>query len=83
LQGNDAYFIEKQPVPLSLKFLDDWPGLKLPIKEKEKMWNRLGKWDKALFIVVILFGITQIFAYQQDAKMDALEAELNGPEADQ
>ena len=47
------------------------------------MWNTLGKWDKALFIVVILFGITQIFAYQQDAKMDALEAELNGLEADQ
>lgn len=47
------------------------------------MWSRLSKWDKALFIVVILFGITQIFAYQQDAKMDALEAELNGPEADE
>jgi len=46
------------------------------------MWNRLSKWDKALFIVVILLGITQIFAYQQDVKMDALEAELNGLEAD-
>ena len=42
------------------------------------MWNRLGKWDKALIVVVILFGITQIFAYQQDLKMDAMEAELNG-----
>ena len=47
------------------------------------MWSRLSKWDKALFIVVIFFGITQIFAYQQDAKMDALETELSGPEADE
>ena len=42
------------------------------------MWNRLSKWDKALVFVVILFGITQIFAYQQDLKMDAMEAELYG-----
>ena len=42
------------------------------------MWNRLSKWDKALVVVVILFGITQIFAYQQDLKMDAMEAELHG-----
>ena len=45
------------------------------------MWNRLSKWDKALVVVVILFGITQILAYQQDAKMDAMEAELNGDSA--
>ena len=42
------------------------------------MWNRLSQWDKALIVVVILFGITQIFAYQQDLKMDAMEAELDG-----
>lgn len=45
------------------------------------MWNRLSKWDKALVFVVILFGITQIFAYQQDLKMDAMEAELDGNSA--
>ena len=45
------------------------------------MWNRLSQWDKALIVVVILFGITQIFAYQQDLKMDALEAELDGNSA--
>lgn len=44
---------------------------------ERKMWNKLSRWDKALFIVIILFGISQIFAYQQDLKMDALEAELN------
>ena len=42
------------------------------------MWNRLSQWDKALIVVVILFGITQIFADQQDLKMDAMEAELDG-----
>ena len=42
------------------------------------MWSRLSTWDKALVVVVILFGITQIFAYQQDAKMDAMETELLG-----
>jgi len=42
------------------------------------MWNRLSQWDKALIVVIILFGITQIFAYQQDLKMDAMEAELDG-----
>ena len=42
------------------------------------MWNRLSQWDKALIVVVILFGITQIFAYQQDLKMDAMGAELDG-----
>ena len=42
------------------------------------MLNRLSQWDKALIVVVILFGITQIFAYQQDLKMDAMEAELDG-----
>ena len=41
------------------------------------MWNRLSKWDKALIVVIILFGITQIFAYQQDLEMDAMEAELD------
>ena len=45
------------------------------------MWNRLSKWDKALIVVVILFGITQIFAYQRDLKMDAMEAELDGNSA--
>ena len=45
------------------------------------MWNRLSQWDKALIVVVILFGITQIFAYQQDLKMDAMEAELDGNSA--
>ena len=45
------------------------------------MWNRLSKWDKALIVVVILFGITQVFAYQQDLKMDAMEAELDGGSA--
>ena len=45
------------------------------------MWNRLSKWEKALIVVVIFFGITQIFAYQQDLKMDAMEAELDGNSA--
>ena len=45
------------------------------------MWNRLSKWDKVLIVVIILFGITQIFAYQQDLKMDAMEAELDGNSA--
>jgi hypothetical protein len=47
-----------------------------------RVWNRLSKWDKALFVVVILFGITQIFAYQQDLNMDAMEAELHGDSAE-
>ena len=51
------------------------------LSEEEDMWNRLSKWDKALIVVVILFGITQIFAYQQDLKMDAMEAELDGNSA--
>ena len=51
------------------------------LKGLEKKWNRLSKWDKALVFVVVLFGITQIFAYQQDLKMDAMEAELDGDSA--
>ena len=42
------------------------------------MWNRLSQWNKALVIVVILFGITQILLYQQDRKIDATEAEQQG-----
>ena len=34
-----------------------------------------------LVFVVVLFGITQIFAYQQDLKMDAMEAELDADSA--
>ena len=45
------------------------------------MWNRLSKWDKALIVLIVLLGITQIFAYQQDLKMDAMEAELDGNSA--
>ena len=37
---------------------------------------------QALVVVVILFGITQIFAYQQDLKVDAMEAELHGDSAE-
>ena len=42
------------------------------------MWNRLSQRNKALVIVFIVFGITQILLYQQDRKIDAMEAELQG-----
>ena len=42
------------------------------------MWNRLSQRNKALVIVFIVFGITQILLYQQDRKIDATEAELQG-----
>ena len=42
------------------------------------MWNRLSQWNKALVIVVILCGITQILLSQQDRKIDATEAEQQG-----
>ena len=40
------------------------------------MWSKLSKWDKVLVIVVVLFGVTQLIADQQDRKMDAMEAEM-------
>ena len=42
------------------------------------MWDRLSQRNKALVIVVILFGITQILLYQQDRKIDATEAGQQG-----